>query len=60
MKVNLVNENFRADYLKNLLATRGIKDIKTFLDPPSYYLSDPILLDNIQRGAIWLEDALNK
>lgn len=60
MKINLVNENFRTDYLKNLLTTRGVKDIKTFLDPPSYYLSNPALLDNIQRGAIWLEETLNK
>lgn len=55
MKVKLVNENFKEDYLKNLLKTRGVDDLATFLDPPAACLSDPILFDNIKEGVRLLE-----
>lgn len=60
MKVKLVNENFREDYLKNLLKTRGVDDLAVFLDPPAACLSDPILFDNIKEGVRLLEKTLNK
>ena len=60
MKVKLVNENFREDYLKNLLKTRGVDDIATFLDPPDKCLSNPVLFDNIDMGVEWLDAVLNK
>ena len=60
MKVNLVNENFTSDYLANLLRTRGVVNIEDFLEPTDKYLSDPTLLDNVNQGARWLEETLNK
>ena len=60
MKVNLVNENFTSDYLYNLLHARGVVNFVDFLQPTDEYLSDPRLLDNINQGALWLEEALNK
>ena len=60
MKVNLVNENFKEEYLKNLLATRGVEDIDVFLDPPDNCLQDPGLLDNIDIGVQWLNETLEK
>lgn len=60
MKVNLVNENFREKYLANLLATRGVHDIKEFINPSIFYLSEPALFKNIERGRLLLEDTLNK
>ena len=60
MKVNLVNENFTSDYLTNLLHARGVVNVEDFLQPTDKYLSDPNLLDNINQGALWLEEALNK
>ena len=60
MKVKLVNENFQQDYLQNLLATRGVKDVKDFLQPTDKYLLEPCLLDNIDQGVLWLEETLNK
>ena len=60
MKVKLVNENFQQDYLQNLLATRGVKDVKDFLQPTDKYLLEPRLLDNIDQGVLWLEETLNK
>lgn len=41
MKVNLVNENFKTDYLKNLLSIRGVNDIEKFLDPSIKELNSP-------------------
>lgn len=60
MKVNLVNENFEHDYLKQLLAARGVTDIGKYLHPDASCLNDPLNLDNIKKGAIWLEETLNK
>ena len=60
MKVKLVNENFQQDYLQNLLAARGVKDVKDFLQPTDKYLLEPRLLDNIDQGILWLEETLNK
>ena len=60
MKVNLVNKNFTSDYLVNLLYARGIENVEDFLHPTNEYLSDPTLLDNINQGVLWLEEALNK
>lgn len=60
MKVNLVNENFKNDYLNNLLQARGVVNVEDFLQPTEKYLSDPRLLDNINQGARWLDETLNK
>lgn len=60
MKVNLVNENYTSNYLTNLLHARGVVNVEDFLQPTDKYLSDPGLLDNINQGALWLEETLNK
>lgn len=60
MKVNLINENFDSNYLANLLRARGVVNVEDFLQPTDKYLSDPMFLDNINQGALWLEETLNK
>lgn len=60
MKINLINENFSSNYLANLLRARGVVNVEDFLQPTDKYLSDPQLLDNINQGALWLEQTLNK
>ena len=60
MKVNLINENFTENYLDNLLKARGVTDIELYKNPKSICLNDPSLLDNIDIGAIWFEETLNK
>lgn len=60
MKVNLVNENYTQEYLNNLLQARGVTDINKYLHPDISCLNDPLNLDNIKQGAIWLEETLNK
>lgn len=46
--------------MQNLLAARGVKDVKDFLQPTDEYLLEPRLLDNIDQGVLWLEETLNK
>ena len=60
MKVNLINENFSSNYLSNLLRARGVVNVEDFLQPTDKYLLNPQLLDNINQGALWLEETLNK
>ena len=60
MKVKLVNENYTSNYLKNLLAARGVTDIKEFLDPSIQQLNSPELFDNIAEGAHLLKEILQK
>ena len=59
MKVNLANENFRENYLANLLATRGVYDIKEFINPSIFHLSNPALFTNIDAAYNLLEDTLS-
>ena len=47
MKVTLVNENFKNDYLNNLLRARGVTDLDEFLNPTVKSLTDPARLCNI-------------
>ena len=60
MKVKLANENFTSNYLKNLLAARGVTDIEEFLDPSIKQLNSPELFDNITEGAALLTSILQK
>ena len=53
-------ENFRKNYLVNLLATRGVHDIKEFINPSIFHLSDPALFTNINAAYKLLEYTLNK
>ena len=58
MKVKLANENFTSNYLKNLLAARGVTDIEEFLDPSIRELNSPELFDNMTEGAKLLTETL--
>lgn len=60
MKVKLINENFQSNYLENLLAARGIKDVEHYIHPTNQNLNDPGLLDNIDNGAILFKKVLEK
>ena len=60
MKCNLVNENFRSDYVNNLLRARGINDIDTFLRPGAECVQSPHDLKNIgMAAALYLRIVLN-
>lgn len=51
MQIKLVNENFQKNYGSELLKARGVMDLDEFLTPSKKCLNDPLLFDNITRGA---------
>ena len=60
MKYNLINENFETDYVKNLLASRGIPDVELYKNPTADFLQSPNNLKNIAIGAaLFLRVVLN-
>ena len=58
MKCQLINPNFKKDYLANILAHRGVTDIEAFLNPSDAYLQEPEYLDNMSAGAQLLVETL--
>lgn len=60
MKVNLINNNFKEDYLNNLLRSRGVEDIDDFFNPSPNNLQNPLNLKNIPLGAnLYLRVVMN-
>lgn len=53
MKTKLVNENFKTDWVENLLLSRGVQggDLKKFYEPTWENISSPDLLDNVEAAA---------
>lgn len=60
MKTRLINENFKSDYLKNLLIARGIKEenFELYLHPTKELIEDWRDFDNIQIGLCLLNTVL--
>jgi len=58
MKCKLTGKDIRDNYVLELLSERGITDIPAFLYPNQSLLSAPELLDNMEEGAILLEEVI--
>lgn len=58
MKCELVNENFKKDYIVSLLAARGVEDVEEFLNPTEKSLQDYMDLENMEEGAALLLKAI--
>lgn len=52
MKIKLVNDNFRQDYVDNILLSRGVTDLDGFKTPNISYLQSPLGLKNIVLGGV--------
>lgn len=50
MKVKLIGQNYKDNYVENLLHERGIDDVDSFLSPRWNNLQDWRDLENIQKG----------
>lgn len=59
MKTRLINENFKSDYVSNLLRSRGIKDVKKYYEPTADALQEPHFLENIDEAAALLIQTLD-
>lgn len=53
MKYKVINQ-FKNDYLNNILKSRGIEDIQAFIKPTEGNIQYCMGLDNIERGAMML------
>lgn len=51
MKTRLVNENFKNNYVDQLLKSRGIENPSAYYEPGAEHLQDPRDLENVERGA---------
>lgn len=60
MKYKLVNENFRDEYVANLLRARGVEDVESYMNPHDAMIQDPSALDNIESGAELLYETISK
>ena len=58
MKVKLVNDDIRSDYVDSLLRSRGIENPADYYTPHSGFLQAPNALENIERGAYVLAGAV--
>lgn len=59
MKTRLVNENFKSNYVDQLLRARGVQSPVDYYEPSAEYLQDPSNLENIERGANLLMGVLS-
>ena len=60
MKTRLINENFKSDYVDNLLKARGVKDVEKYYEPTADCLQNPSDLENIGEAAALLEATLDR
>jgi single-stranded-DNA-specific exonuclease len=58
MKTKLINENFKKDYVNQLLKSRGIENPEDYYNPGREFLQPPTDLENVERGANVLMKAL--
>lgn len=61
MKVNLVNENYKDNWLDQLLIARGVaaEDIERFKNPTIDLLSNPFDLDNCELAANFILEGVH-
>ena len=62
MKTRLVNQNFKTDWVDNLLISRGIReeDIEYIKRPTIESLNDPNSLTNIHEAAAMIVEAIHQ
>ena len=51
MRINLINENFKNDYVNNLLKARGVTDLDAYFNPNVKYLQSPVHFKNMLLAA---------
>jgi single-stranded-DNA-specific exonuclease len=51
MRINLINDNFKSDYVNNLLVARGVTDLEAYFNPDVKYLQSPSHFKNIMLAA---------
>ena len=60
MKTKLINENFKIDYVNQLLKSRGIENPEDYYAPSDSFLQSPCDLENIGEGAMLIDEVINR
>ncbi len=50
MKCKLVNPNYQCDYVKSLMASRGVEDLEAYVGAGRESIQEPTALENLERG----------
>ena len=60
MKINLINNDFKSDYVANLLLSRGIESVEDYFNPTEKYLQSPTDFSDIRlAAALYMRVVLN-
>ena len=60
MKINLINNDFKSDYVANLLLSRGIESVEDYFNPTEKYLQSPTDFTDIRlAAALYMRVVLN-
>ena len=58
MKTRLVNENFKSNYVDQLLKSRGVESPSAYYEPGAEYLQNHSDMENMGQGAMLLEEVI--
>ena len=58
MKTRLINENFKSEYVDNLLRSRGVENVEKYYEPTADCLQSPCDLENIADAAVLLNSVI--
>ena len=58
MKTRLVNENFKSNYVDQLLKSRGVETPSAYYEPGAEYLQNHSDMENMGQGAMLLEEVI--
>ena len=58
MKTKLINENFKKDYVNQLLKSRGIENPMAYYEPGPEHLQNHSDMENMGQGAMLLEEVI--
>ena len=58
MKTRLVNENFKSNYVDQLLKSRGVESPSDYYEPGAEYLQNHSDMENMGQGAMLLEEVI--
>ena len=59
MKTKLVNDNFKSNYVDQLLRARGVTNPSDYYEPGAEHLQNPTALENIDKGAALIKEAID-
>jgi single-stranded-DNA-specific exonuclease len=60
MRTRLVNENFKSNYVDQLLKSRGVESPSDYYEPGAEYLQNHSDMENMGQGAMLLDEVIHR